>query len=473
MGEKSLEKSESAFLAFAKSTGIFFVGNTLSKVITLLLIPLYTNTLPTTAYGYYDLSVTVCTLVTSFLYCDVWSSVMRLMRDDLDGEAPWKVVTAGWVIFGCSTVLFVLVCLLASLFFEIPALGLIILYGLTTNIESMFSCIARGKGDNVDFAVSGVLCTVINVGLNLALILGIGMGYEALYISYAAGFASQCLYLAVRMRLWRHLALPTAGQIKELLVYSAPLGVNSVAYWLLSSLSRVVVSTVLSLAANGIFAIGSKFGSTVALATTCFTLAWQDIAFTKEIRPASFYSSAVTQYSGFLLSCTAVLLPLISLAFPILVGSGYDEAYAIIPSFLWVAVASAVSTFVGNIFYVIKDTKTIGVSMVISCILNVVLIYPFTIWFECLGANLSVLFAFILNILLRLRILDRAIGMRVGWRSLALPSILIVVTSITYLTGLTAINAFATAVVLVTVFFMYRDKASLLIAGVTRRFGKE
>ncbi len=473
MNEKALEKSESTFLAFAKSTGIFFVGNTLSKVITLLLIPLYTNTLPTSAYGYYDLSVTVCTLVTSFLYCDVWSSVMRLMRDDLDGDAPWKVVTAGWILFGVSTGLFVFICLLSSCFFDIPALGLIIIYGIATNIQSMFSCIARGRGDNVDFAVSGVLCTLVNVGLNLALILGFAMGYEALYLAYAAGFVSQCLYLAVRMRIWEHLVLPSASQVKELLIYSAPLGVNSVAYWLLNSLSRVVVATALSLAANGVFAIGSKFGSTVALATTCFTLAWQDIAFTKEVRPASFYSKAVTQYTGFLMSCTAVLLPVISLAFPILVGSGYDEAYAIVPSFLWVAVVSAISTFVGNIFYVIKDTKTIGVSMVVSCILNLILVYPLTISLGCLGANLSVLFAFVLNILLRFRILGHSIGMRVDWRSLLLSAVLLVVSSAAYLTGQTCINAIAAPVILVVVFLMYRDKVSLLLGGAMKRLGRE
>ena len=129
----------------------------------------------------------------------------------------------------------------------------------------------------------------------------------------------------------------------------------------LQVLSRVAVSAVLSLSANGIFAIGSKFGSTVALATTCFTLAWQDVAFTSEIKPASFYSRAISQYTGFLLSSTAVLLPMISLVFPILVGSSYSTAYSVVPSFLWVAVASVGLYFHWKHFYVIKDTKTIGV----------------------------------------------------------------------------------------------------------------
>lgn len=444
----------------------------MSKVITLLLIPLYTSTLPTSDYGYYDLSITYVTLLTSFLYCDIWSSVMRIMRDDLEGEAPWKAVVSGWVIFGCSTTLYIIIAAVASMLIDIPSLPLIIFYGVTMNMHSMFSCIARGMGNNVDFAVSGVVCTLVNVGLNLLLILVFRLGYQSLYVSYAVGFSVQCAYLFVRMSMWKHFVHPSASQVKELLVYSAPLGINSVAYWLLTSLSRVAVSSILSLAANGVFAIGSKFGSTVTIATTCFTLAWQDIAFTKDMRPPAFYSKAVTQYSGFLAACTAVLLPLISVLFPVLVGSGYRDAYSIVPSFLWIAVVSAVSTFVGNIFYVIKDTRTIGVSMVISCLINVVLVYPMTVAFGCIGANCSVLIAFVANIAIRIVILRKKIGLTVRLREILMSFVLLTLCSAAYYQGGMATNLIALLISVVGFASLYRDKVVALISAVTGRFAK-
>ena len=470
--ENSGRSSESTFIAFARSTGIFFVGSFMSKAITLLLIPLYTNTLPAADYGYYDLSITYVTLLTSFLYCDIWSSVMRMMRDDLEGEAPWRVVASGWAIFTVSSVLYVSIAFIASLFTDIPCLALIILYGLTTNVQSMFSCIARGYGSNIDFAISGVLCTLVNVGLNLLLILVARWGYESLYISYATGFVVQCVYLFVRMKMWEHLQRPSREQIAELFVYSAPLGINSVAYWLLSSLSRVVVASVLSLSANGVFAIGSKFGSTIALATTCFTLAWQDIAFTSEVRNASFYANAVEQYTGFLIACTSLLLPLVSLSFPVLVGTDYAEAYSVVPSFLWIAVVSAVSTFVGNIFYVIKDTRTIGISMVISCLLNIILIYPMTVNYGTLGANLSVLIAFIVNIVLRALILGRKIGFSLNLRSLLPQSCLLVIASFAYYNSHFVLNLLVLAMCLFGILFIYKDKMWLLASNLGKRLMK-
>lgn len=461
----------SSFLAFAKSTAVFFVGSSMSKVISLLLIPLYTNTLPSADYGYYDLSITCATLLTSFLYCDIWSSVMRMMRDDLEGEAPWKVVASGWVIFSVSSCLYIIIALFAAYFIYIPSLIYIIIYGVTTNIQSMFSCVARGKGNNIDFAVSGIICTLVNVALNLILILVCKFGYESLYISYAAGFIAQCVYLYCRMGMWKHLAVPDANQIRELFIYSAPLGINSVAYWFLTSLSRVVVAAVLSLSASGVFAIGSKFGSTIALATTCFTLAWQDIAFTRELRHPSFYSSAVTQYSGFLMSSTALLLPIISLLFPFLVGGGYENAYVTVPSFLWVAIASAISTFIGNIFYVIKDTKTIGVSMVVSCLVNVILVYPLTVLFDCTGANISVLLSFAINIAIRVRILSKRIELNIKWNDWVIPFSLLIGCSMVFFIGGAAINLCAFIVSALGFLLIYREKVRVLIRALVSRFG--
>lgn len=460
---------DSSFLAFAKSTGVFFVGNTLSKVITLLLLPLYTNMLPTEDYGYYDLTVTCVTLLTAFLYCDIWSSVMRFMRDDLEGDNPRKVISSGWMIFLCSTILYYAIGLSSSLVIEIPNLPLILVYGTFLNVQSMFSCIARGWGKNFDFSLSGVMNTAVNVLLNFSLILVVGIGYEALYISYIFGCLVQCGYLFFKLKMWRSLKMPTFRQTKELFLYTAPLGINAVSYWLLNSFGRLAVFFVLSLSANGIFAIGSKFGSTVALATTCFTYAWQDIAFTKDVKPGSFYSNATSQYAGFLIAAVALLMPLISLFFPILVGNDYVESYGVIPSFLLVAALSAISTFVGNIFYVIKDTKAISRSMIVACACNVAICYPLTISFGCLGANISVLVSFAVNIGIRFAILRKSMDFEISPKSL-MPSIcLLVFSSFVYELRYTPLTSFFLLFGLVCFAYMYRTHVSSLVRAIVKK----
>lgn len=452
----------SSFASFAKSTLIFFVGNTLSKVITIALLPLYTNALPSDDYGYFDVSVTFVTLLTSFLYCDVWTSVMRFMRDNLKGEAPKVVTASGWVVFAGSTIIYYLLGMFAWLLFDIQSLGFILLYGTAMNFQTMFSYIVRGWGDNVRFAASGILNAVVNVGFSIALILALGWGYEALYVAFIIGSAVQCSYLFIALKMWRRMARPKVGQVKELFIYSVPLCLNSVAYWLLNSLGRIVVSAALSFHASGIFAVGSKFGSAINLATTCFTYAWQDISFTSETKPGSFFSRAVTQYTAFLMDSLSLLLPVVTLLFPVLVGSAYREAYAVIPSFLVVAVVSAVSTFIGNIFYVVKDTKTIGKTMAISCLVNVVLTYPLTMLFGLNGTNIAIVLAFAVNIAIRLRVLGDRIGMLVS-PMVVLSRLVLAVASIAVyaLNNICASGVFL-VLELALMLFLYRER----IAGV-------
>lgn len=462
-GKAAGRASSGGFLSFAKSSLVFFVGSILSKVITIALLPLYTNVLPSADYGYFDVSVTCVTLLTSFLYCDVWTSVMRFMRDDLEGEAPKVVTASGWVVFGCSTVLYYAIGIAAGSVLAIPSLGLILLYGTFLNLQTMFSYIARGWGDNVRFAVSGIVNSVVNVGLNLVLILALGWGYEALYVAFAVGSFIQCLYLFLSLRMWERLARPNVAKVKELFLYSAPLCLNSVAYWLLNSLGRVVVSFSLSLSASGIFAVGSRFGSVVNLATSCFTYAWQDVAFTSERKPGSYFSRAVTQYAVFLMDALVVMLPAVSLAFPILVGSDYSEAYAVVPSFLAVAAISAVSTFIGNIFYVIRDTKTIGKTMAVSCLVNVALTCPLTVGFGLNGTNLAIALAFLVNIAIRLVVLKRRISMGVGWRLVAGRLALVAFSVVVYAANIPLATGIALVAFVLFEAWAYRDKVSALL----------
>ena len=73
---------------------------------------------------------------------------------------------------------------------------------------------------------------------------------------------------------------------------------------------------------------------------------------------------------------------------------------------------SAVSTFIGNIFYAIKETKMIFISMVISALVNVALCYPLITYFHINGANLSVLISFVVNILIRCVVLGKRISFK-------------------------------------------------------------
>ena len=131
------------------------------------------------------------------------------------------------------------------------------------------------------------------------------VGYESLYISGIIGFIAQSLYLMLCGRIFKSLKVGRFDKAvtQSMFKYSLPLCLNSIAYWVLTSMNRVVLNAIFGNEANGIYAIGNKFSFVIGLITTCFTYAWQDLSFSKanEKGVGKFYSNASTMYSKVLI----------------------------------------------------------------------------------------------------------------------------------------------------------------------------
>ncbi len=412
---------ENTFIRFMKSSGIFFFGNVMTKLISFFLLPLYTGLISVEHMGYYDVSIVYMNIGVSVLFFELWSAILRFMYDREQIDEKYRVIKTGSVIFLMSALAYSTVFLLLWLFADIECLWLIYLTGLTQCMVSFCTFSARGLNKNVDFAVSGIIAILVTALVNIACILWLQMGFIALYIGSIIGHIVQCLYLEIRTKL-----LVTSirqklnkAQIKEMVIYALPLCVNTISFWLLTGFNRIVLNWIMGDAANGLFAVGNKFGTLITMVTTCFTYAWQDVSFShaaKSDNHGEFYSKACNLYSRFLLCGMLVVLPICFLGFNIMVNDSYSGALETIPLFLFVGVISAISSFIGNVFYAIKDTKTIFVSTIIAATVNVALVYPMIKVFGINGANISACIGFLVGILLRCIILHKKIHFRFGWK---------------------------------------------------------
>ena len=71
---------------FLNSVGIYAVGNIGSKLITFLMIPLYTVFVETSEFGYYDLCFTAVLLLTSFASLQLRDGAFRFLIDSKTDE---------------------------------------------------------------------------------------------------------------------------------------------------------------------------------------------------------------------------------------------------------------------------------------------------------------------------------------------------------------------------------------------------
>ena len=209
---------------------------------------------------------------------------------------------------------------------------------------------------------------------------------------------------------------------------SIPLCLNSAFYWILFNYNRILISYKLGTYENGLYAVGTKFSSILSLVTTCFALAWQEVAFKDEYDKSRMYSIASNLYINLLLIGIIFVLPIINILFPIMIGKEYIDAKYIVPWSLLASVMSIFSGFLGTIFSAIRDNKSIMFATIVGSITNVLLVNILIIKIGVNAASISIYFGFFINVIMRISILKKKINFKFNYFTLCkyIPVILII-----------------------------------------------
>ncbi len=456
---------DSSAKRFIKNTLIFFVGTVLSKIVSFLLMPLYTTKIPPAQMGVFDTSVTLGTMVFSVCYFEIWSTILRFLYSKENANNKNGVVRIGWQMFFMSTIIFTIICSIVCQIMDYDYTYLVVAYGIASALSNQMAFLARGVGLNTAFSISGIINTTVHLLFNILLLTVFNADYSALYISFIFGVLAQVLFLYISIKKSRAIAtkekLPNKLLRRQMFKYSLPLCFNTVSYWLLTSFNRIVYNRVYGNDASGVFSIGGRFGSLIALATTCFTYAWQDLAFSKAEdateKKSELYTVACDKYQKFLVAAAVLLLPMINLIFPILVKGEYTQGLLLVPTFVVMAIISAYSAFVGNVFYAIKETKSITTSTVLSAAFNLMICYPMIKFMGGAGANLATIMAFVVSIAYRAVILKKKINFSIRIRSILLSVLWLSATIFVYYLGNSLLQGGAFVINMILAVLMFRN----------------
>jgi O-antigen/teichoic acid export membrane protein len=364
----------------AKSTAVYLVGNLGTKLVTFFLLPVYTRFIPPADLGAYDVSTTYVLLISSVLFLDIWSGILRFMCDSDDRSQRFRTIYSGSVIFIGSAILFTVAFFIAGHMLSLRYIPLIFGYGLALCVQSLYNYVSRGLGYNTLFAMSGIVATLVNAAANIVMIVAMRVNFQSLYIAFILGILAQCVLLETKVRLVLDFSPKKIDwkQVSRLFVFALPLCVNSISYWFLGSYDRIVIQQRLGDTQNGYFTLAARFSAIISVITTCFTMAWQEVAYGRSDTSDEtdrFYTDATNLYIKFLLYGGAVFISAVYFLFPIVVHISYSDAKALIPLYLLFYIASILSLFLGNILTAYKRTPTIFISTLIGSAVNVAAIY--------------------------------------------------------------------------------------------------
>jgi len=355
------------------------VGNFASKVLGFILLPVYTIYLSQSELGYYDLIITTIQIVISIVTLQSIDGLYRNLLDARDESIIRQNITNAFFLITRNVLLFVMVSTGFFVLKPIPHAWLIILVSISQIYWNLWQQTVRGLKRNYDFAMGGLIFTVIMLVGNLLLLKFFHMKVAGVLISSIASAVIVILYLEIRVGIFRYIRLNDLDKKlqKSIITYSMPLLPTAINWWLLSFANRYVINLTMGSEANGLFAVASRFAAILVMVNNIFYLAWQESAITEYNADDRnrFYSQMFDAYMRVQFCVILLLLPITPFAFNLIIDAKFSEAWQYIP-FLYIGtVFSAFSVFYGTGYLSSRETMGAFTTTLIGSIINLVLMF--------------------------------------------------------------------------------------------------
>ena len=408
--------------SLVKNTMIYAIGNLGSKLLTFLMLPVYTMFLTTIEYGKFDIIVTTVALVLPIVSFQVTDGIYRFILTEENEETRKKTISSGAYVVIKNLIIFTIGYFAVGVFINIEYKYFIYFYIVTMLIYTFLAQTIRGLKKNVDFAVAGIVVTVVTVILNLIFIVLLEMKVEGLILAYIIAYTIAIIYIQYKTKIISVISFKNVEKEEErkLKKYSLPLIPNVISWWVMNASDRYMIKIFIGDGFNGLYAASNKFSSVIVIINSFFSLAWQESAITEYNAKDrdEYYTQMFNAYMKFQMTTAIVLIAGTKVFFDILIQVEFREGYVIVPIMYIASVFSAFSVFYGTGYQSANDTKgsfyTTVYGAVINIILNVILIPNIGM----IGAAISTMISYIIVWIIRVRQTKKYFDIKIEMKSL-------------------------------------------------------
>ncbi|MDW2799763.1 oligosaccharide flippase family protein [Clostridium boliviensis] len=388
-----------------KNTLIFTLGNLGSKLITFFLIPLYTNTLSTSQYGMIDLVATVSTVVAPILTINICESVMRFA---LDKDADQRQIThIGTYIFIFACLFGFLIIPICSLFDQTaPYAILIYFYVISLAASQLYLCDLRGKELLLYYSIGNVLHTFLITVFNIVFLLVLRMEIEGYLLAFIIGSLMTAAYAFIVGKGYKSLKPKRIN--KKLLIsmskYSIVLIPNSFMWWIMNASDRIMVTSMVGIAANGIYAVSYKLPALVSTLTSIFNQAWSYSAIREDgaCDETEYNNRVFKLLIGIVMLIGIGILTFVKPFLSIYVSEEFFPAWKYTPFLIIGYVYLTLGSFMATSYTVHKDSFGYLFSGMFGAVFNIALNFIFIPLINVYGAAITTGMSYFLVFLFRL-----------------------------------------------------------------------
>ncbi len=401
---------KSPLKALSLQTLIYGTGHILARLVTFLLLPLYTNVFEPEKYAVVSLAYIFMGFMAVVLHYGLDAS---LMKHYVPADQPERkqLLSTAYISFLITSIAFMLVMVVFRSVLTGPILGVympryMVMVGVILMLDILWSVpvlILRAEQKPVVFITFSLLNVGITLGLNLVFVLRLRMGVEGVLVSNI--WASTLIFLLTLPIIIRRTSLRkfSVTAWKKLMRFGLPFLPSGIFAMIMEMAGRYMLKFLTDMETVGIYAAGYKLGMLMMLAVMGFNMAWQPF-FLREGGGAD-KKKLYARIASYVLAVLGLIWVLLLIwasrlvRFPVggttFYGTEFWSSTAIVP---WIALGyffhAAYLLQLPGPFLTEKShwvATTRGVGAAVTIVLNLILI-PL---FGALGAAIAMLLSFV------------------------------------------------------------------------------
>ena len=386
------------------NTITFGIGTFSAKLLTFLLVPLYTRVLTTAEFNASDLIQQTGNLLMPLVSVGMASALIRFGLDKSYDKT--SVFSTALMTSGCGFAIFLL---LSPLILLVPDISehivLLVLFVIMSALRSLCSQFVRSLGYVKLFSYDGVQSTVLTIIFNVLFLVVFRMGVTGYILATVVSDFISAIFLFLMADLHWYVRFSKMDRevFRTMIRFSVPMIPTALFWWIINVSDRYAVTWMISSADAGIYAAAYKVPTIVSLVSSVFTEAWQMSAVMEKdsANRDQFFTKVFSALSSLLFLTSSALIVCSKLITKVLVGPSFYDSWRYIPILVVATSFSCFANFLNSVYMVerksVLSLLTVMSGAVINVVLNVLLIPPMGVNGAALATFVSYLVVFIMR----------------------------------------------------------------------------
>ena len=363
-----------------KNTIIISIGKFSTKIVSFLLLPLYTAVLIPAEKGQVDLLNRISLFLLPVITLQMDEALFRFLIDTKD-EKEKKNVFSQLVIFSFFSCLIwpILILIFGTIFHYEYTLWLIV-YCFASFMFTIVNGFLRGESNFKMYSLLSFANSVINILLNILFLVVLKTGLTGMFLSYIIATLATSIYGFVYLKAYKLVDLKIdKDMMKKMIKYSLPVVPSSISWSIISLTDSLMITVNLGSSYNGIYSTSNTFPTIMNTFYGFFNTSWRESA-SRVVNTKSkdeFYSSVYLTVRRFLMGVSILIISFLPFIFSILVNKKYNESYIYIPLMVLSVYCSNLASFSSGIFSAYKDTKILAPTTFVAAVINLAFNFAF------------------------------------------------------------------------------------------------